>query len=396
MRIRALVTFALISAFGCGSSDDEAPPASPPDGVSCSSAVGAADADGALRAAEGAQAGACVVLTGSSYVGLALSLKPGVMLVGAKGMRPKITPAEGVPGIVLADGAGLANVDVVGAPQSGIVALGAHARVKDVAVSGAKGAGLFAACAEDCAAGAIALEDVTLEKNHVGLMAVSGLVTIVRGRIAENGNDSLTSGIGLVATGGAKIDLDGTVIEKNLATGILVDGKGTAVHAKDAKVLDNGERGIWAQDVDGTLDAPSLRLESTEVARNKIVGVGALESRGIIVVGGRIADTVAAPVVTNLATTEPVGDGFGVFTGSGDVKIDGTVLEGNARAAGIIDGSDRGIIVVGGRVTAGASGLKVVIQNTTATIDIAEDLKSVPDEALGVSTTKVTVPSVGP
>jgi hypothetical protein len=111
-------------------------------------------------------------------------------------------------------------------------------------------------------------------------------------------------------------------------------------------------------------------------------------------VGGRIAETVAAPLVTNLATTEPVGDGVGVF-GSGDVKLEGAEIESNARAAGVIDGSDRAIIIVGGKVAAGASGLKVVIQNTKSEgLQIPEADRSVPEKALGVSAPKLVLPPV--
>ena len=188
------------------------------------------------------------------------------------------------------------------------------------------------------------------------------------------------------------LDLDGVVIEKNSGTGILVDGAATRLTAKNAKVLENGERGIWIQGAEGTLDAPALKLEGTEVAKNKIVGVGAIDSRGIIVVGGRIGDTLAAPVVTNIAKTEQVGDGLGIFRKTGDVRVTDTVLEANARAAGIIDGSDRGIIVVGGKITAGASGLKVVVQNTTSTVEIGEDERSVPPEPLGIAASTIQVP----
>lgn len=388
MKIRflswVLLAPALASA-GCGSSDDAAatPHATP---YVCTSTIAAADAADLAGKASGSGEGTCIVLTGASYdLGAALVVKHGIIVVGGKDVRPVIRGA----GIKL-DGGKLAYASVEGATGVGVAIGQGGGGMFDVVVTGAKSAGVT------IAGGEARLESVRIEKNAIGLFAGGGTTTVVGGRIAENGNSSLTSGLGLVASNGAKLALDGVTIEKNGATGVLVDGATTTVSMKDAKVLDNGERGVWVQGAEGTLDAPALRLEQTEVARNKIVGVGALESRGIIVVGGRVAETQAVPVVTNLATTEPVGDGVGVFTGAGDVKIDGTLLEANARAAAIIDGSDRGIIVVGGKVTAGASGLKVVIQNTTAKVDVADDLKSVPTKALGVSATKVKVPEVAP
>jgi hypothetical protein len=388
VKIRLLSLVLLSPAFGCagcaGSDDVSATPHAMP--YTCTSTVAAADAADLASKASGSAEGTCVVLNGASYeLGAALVVKHGIIVVGGKDVRPVIRGA----GIKL-EGGKLAYATVEGATGVGVAIGQDGGGMFDVVVTGAKTAGVT------IAGGDVRLESVSLEKNAIGMMATGGNVTMTGGRVAENGDTSLTSGLGLVAANGAKLSLDGVTVEKNAATGVLVDGAATTLAMKNAKVLDNGERGVWVQSAEGTLDAPALRLEQTEVARNKIVGVGALESRGIIVVGGRVADTQALPVVTNLATTEPVGDGFGVFSGTGDVKIDGTLVEANARAAGIIDGSDRGIIVVGGKVTAGASGLKVVIQNTTANVDIADDLKSVPTKALGVSATKVKVPSVAP
>jgi hypothetical protein len=112
-------------------------------------------------------------------------------------------------------------------------------------------------------------------------------------------------------------------------------------------------------------------------------------------VSGRIADTVAAPVVTDLSSTESVGDGFGVFAGSGDFKVDGTTVETNARAAGVIDNSDRGIIIVSGVVGTSGSGLKIVVQNSKgADVQVAAGDLSVPPKALGVSAPKLSLPPV--
>ncbi len=389
MKIRLLALLLLsptLGCAGCGSSDDA--PAAIPHAMPyvCASTVGATDAADLVAKAGGSGDGTCIVLNGASYeLGAALVVKQGIIVVGGKDVRPVIRGG----GIKL-EGGKLAYASIEGAPGVGVAVGQGGGAMFDVVVTGAKTAAVA------MASGEARFENVSLEKSAIGLFAGGGTLTMIGGRIAENGNASLTSGLGLVAANGAKLNLEGVVVEKNTATGVLVDGAATTVTMKDSKVLDNAERGIWAQGIEGSLDAPSLRLEGTEVARNKIVGVGALESRGIIVVGGRVADTKAAPVVTNLATTEDVGDGFGVFTGSGDFKVDGTTVEANARAAGIIDGSDRGIIVVGGKVSAGASGLKVVIQNTTAKVDVADDLKSVPTKALGVSATKIKVPEVAP
>ena len=71
--------------------------------------------------------------------------------------------------------------------------------------------------------------------------------------------------------------------------------------------------------------------------------------------------------------------------------IDGTLLDANARAALLVDGSDDGTLVVRADVRPGASGLKVVIQNTNAAVEMGDELRSVTPHPLGVITTKVVL-----
>ena len=70
-------------------------------------------------------------------------------------------------------------------------------------------------------------------------------------------------------------------------------------------------------------------------------------------------------------------------------------LVARARAAGVIDGSDRGIIIVSGKVGPGPSGLKFVVQNTKgADVQIPEADRSVVSKPLGVSAPKLALPPV--
>jgi hypothetical protein len=371
----------LASCAACSSSTtDGGAPGSPPDDVACSSVVTAASSDDVQSALDNAPNGACVVLTASSYggPGTPFTVKNGVTLVGGKGVRP------GVDRAIIVVGGKVRNLDVTNVAGVGITLEGSSA-LYDVKVSGAKTAGVTVIHEAT-------LENVVLEKNAIGLLAKGAKVTIKGGRIAENGSSSLSSGAGVIVYSGTTLDLDGTVIEKNDGPGIVVDGTSSRLVARNVKVLDNAAQGVWVQGAEGTLDAPAALIEGSEVSRNKLVGVGALESRGIIVVGGRIGETRAAPTVTNIAKTEDVGDGLGIFKG-GDVRVTDANLESNARAAGIIDGSDRGIIVVGGKVTAGPSTLKIVVQNTSAKVEIGAELRSETAEPLGIMAAKVQIPS---
>lgn len=376
---RLLALLPLVVACG-SSSTGGGSPGSAPDDVACASVVSAASADDVQSALDRAPKGACVVLTGSSYgPGAEYTVKEGVTLAGGKGLRP------GVDRGIIVVGGRVANLDVTSSAGIG-VALSGGATLTDVKVAGAKSAAVTVT-------GDATLDEVVLERSAIGLFAKGAKITMKGGRVAENGSTSLTSGAGIIGTQATTLDLDGVVVEKNDGPGIVVDGASSKLVARNTRVLDNGGQGVWLQNTEGSLDAPAARLEESEVARNKLVGVGALESRGIIVVGGRIGETRAAPTVTNLAKTEEIGDGLFVFKG-GDLEVRGTTLEANARAAGIIDGSDRGIIVVGGKVTAGPSGLKVVVQNTTASVEIGSELRSETSMPLGVLTAKMTIPSL--
>jgi hypothetical protein len=393
-----IVSIAVVSALaaGCGSSDSAK--SDPPDGIACSSVTSGGGSSGTLAGSlSAAQTGSCIVLEpGIGYSGTFV-VPSGVTLTGPRGARSTISAGTGKdPLVTLGEGAKLVNVDVVNATAVGVAVRAANATLQDVHVTGAKTAAVGILCTGDgCGSGVITLKDLNLEKSELGLWVSGAHVAMSGGRSGENGGTGLTSGLGIVAANGAKLELDGVTVEKNQATAVLIDGAQTTATINNSTIQDNSDRGVWAQKVAGSLSAPAVQITGSTIVRNKIVGVGSVEARGIIIVGGRVAETQAAPVVTNLAATEQVGDGFGVFSQSTDWKIDGTVVEANVRAAGLIDdGSKQGIIIVGGKISAGASGYKVVVQGTDASaVQLADTDKSSAPE-LGVSSPKISLPPV--
>lgn len=387
IRARACLLALGIAVVACD--PDES--AAPPDGVSCTETKVASDAAGLTAALASAPAGSCVVVQALELQG-EFMVPDGVVLAGARDGHPSLVPTKDAPVVRIGKGSVVANlrIDARNVSRSGLLVEGPDAKVRNVEVTGSKGAGIEV----HVASGVLELTDVAVEKNAAGLVATGGRILMRGGRAAENGGMSLASGYGIVAAGTADLELEGVTIEKNELVGLLVDGAQTRTSVKNAKVVDNGARGIWLQRVEGTLSAPSVRIEGTEVARNKLVGVGSFESRGIIIVGGRVGDTLAAPVVTNLSKTEQVGDGIGIFGGTSDFEIKDTTIEANARAAGVIDGSDRGIIIVGGKIGAGPSGLKFVVQNSTAEVQIADADLSAPPAVLGISAERIPVPGL--
>ena len=392
--VPAAVVVALASGLpGCSSDDDDG--ASPPDGVTCASVSRADNAQTLVNAAANTAAGGCVVVSGALTSTSPVIVAEGVTLVGAKGTRPSIavTEAVGTSAIYLGARAQLGNLDVVAAPKVGVSLTGTDVRIFDVKVTGAKNAGIAIMPVNDAVTAT--LEDVVAEKNGYGVYANGDGVTLTMkgGRISENGGTSLSAGAGLVAVAGAHVTLDGVTIEKNEGTGVLLDGAKTRAVVRTSTVAENRERGIWAQGLQGTLDEPALAVHDTQVSKNRIVGVGGVELKGIIIVGGSVKETVASPVPTNLATNELVGDGVGIFGGSTDFKIERTNFASNERAAGVVDGSEVGIIIVGGKVEPGP-GLKFVVQNSKADVQIADSDKSVLDKPLPISAPKIQTPNV--
>jgi hypothetical protein len=366
----------------------------PPAGVQCGSTNAAATSAEARAALAGAGDGACVVLTSTSYEG-PFVVPAGAKLVAASGSRAAITSvAEGEPALSLGERSEAAFLDVRSSPGVGVAVRAASARLSSVHVTSARTAALAVLCREGCSGGEVTLTDVTLEKSGLGLWVSGAHVLMTGGRSAEHASDSLSAAAGVIAQEGARIELDGVTVENNAGVGVLIDGAATTAVVKSGSISDNAERGLWAQRVAGTSAAPAVRIEGTTFERNRIVGLGGLEARGIIVVGGRVADTVSAPVVTDLATTEQVGDGVGLFGGTGDVRLENLTLEANARAAGIIDAGNAGIIVVGGKVTAGPSGLKFVVQDTSATVEVPAGSRSDAPARLGISAPRLALPAV--
>lgn len=388
-----------VAGAGCSSSSSSTGEVPSGLGLSCATTTSAHDAASAQSSLAEAKPGACVVLPAGSYAG-PFNVPAGVGLVAQAGARVTITGGTAQePAVSLGEGAELAGVDVVGSGGVGIALRAANALVASVTVSGAKNAAFAVLCREEstpgCKTGTVSLTDVQLSTSGLGLWVSGAHVVMKGGGSTSHAGTSLAAAAGVIAQDGAKLDLENVTVEKNEGVGILVDGAATTASIKKANVNENGERGIWAQRVAGTLDSPAIRIEECQLTKNKIVGLGAVESHGIIIVGGKISDTVAAPLVTNLESTESIGDGIGIFSKSGDFKLESTLLEANARAAGVIDGSERGIIIVGGKVGAGASGLKIVVQNSkSADVQVSKDDLSTTTKPLGISAPNLALPPV--
>lgn len=389
------VLAATVATSACKSSDE---PAQAPDGVSCSSVVAVGDGAWAQRELANAAPGSCVVLKGGPATPAAISVPKGVTFAAGKGERPVLTGASDEPVVTLAEGAQLVGIQIQTSKGVGVAVRGPKAKVRDVSITGAGSAAVAVLCSPSCvepADSTIELSQVKLAQSQMGLWVSGAHVSWTSGESRDHASTGLAVAAGVVAQDGARVDLTGVIVARNQGVGILLDGEATGGVLKDVQVTENSERGLWAQRLKGTLEKPALRIEGSSVfSKNRIVGVGGLEARGIIFVGGRVQDTQASPTVTNLGQTEQVGDGIGLFGQSGDVKLDGVDLSGNARAAALVDNGTRGIIFVGGRVQTAGEQLKVVVQNTTEPVTVDAANVSKLEKPIGVNAPKLPTATI--
>ena len=347
-----------------------------PMGLDCTNLVSAGADGGSLAAAlGGASPGTCVLLEQGTYDG-AFSVPAGVTIASPQGVRGILrggtttTPTVSLTG---AAGSGLSHLDVQVMGGIGVAIDGGPVLISDVTVSGAGGAAASASCSTPCtSASAVTFSNVDLGSSVVGLEANGAYVAWTGGAAHDNVTmTQLAGGDGIVATHGATLALTGVTVANNAAVGVLVDGAGhTTATLANVTVSGNLARGIWAQNLDGSADAPALTLAQTTVTQNHIVGVGVLASSGVVITGGSIDSTVDGPVATGIAEVDDVGDGVELLAQTRDVRIDSVAIANNARAAGLVDAAGTGIHVVSSDVKAGASSLLFVIQRSTQPVDV--------------------------
>jgi hypothetical protein len=387
-------TFCFAAALA-GCSDDEP---SAPSGVSCNE-VFDAGADGASlsSALAQAQSGDCVVAETNTYQG-SFQVKAGVTLVAADGATPTIQGVADQPAVKVIGGTGSSVIGfTVTGGSIGVFVEGTQARLESLVVSGATRSA-FAGWRDIALGGpdtlpadGILLTDVDLSQSATGLWASNVRVTLDGGSIHDNAGVSLTGGYGLVAVNGTQLTVTGTVVEAN-SYGVVLDGAGgTVASLTSMGVLGNLERGIWAQKLVGTLQQPALSVQDTTIEANSLVGLGALQSKGIIIIGGKISGTLAKPIVVDLNTVD-VGDGLGLFEDSGDVSLDNVVLENNARSQALVDQAGANIVIAG-PVQPTGSQLKVVVQNSTETVQVDAANVSTPAEPLAIGAGALTIDS---
>lgn len=366
-----------------------------PEGTRCTKTVTAGMGAQALADALAlAQPGTCVVAAPGTYAA-SFTVPPGVILAADLGSSVVVQgAAPEAAALTLGAGAVVSEVTVATTLALGISGVGGGARLINVKVSGARSAGVVFWCEDDCRVDPTLLINAQLTANAVGLLVHGANVKVTGGTVSGSTSAELASGYGVVASAGAQLQLVDTVVDRNEALGVLIDGaRGTQTTLQRVAVRDNG-RGVWAQDLDGTAAAPRLTLEGCTLERNTLVGLGMRASRGVRVQGGRVASTLLGPAGTGTpGVFVTVGDGLGLFVGSGEVQVDGVTLDDNQRSQVLIDSGAAGLAVTGGAVTPKAGQLGVVVQRTTPMVIAPSITVPQPGQELPFAAPAIAVPT---
>ncbi len=337
-----------------------------PSGVTCRDTI-TVEKDGAALSSTlaAAPAGSCVLAKAGTYRGN-FDVPENVLLLGdSAGPTVLQGDADSAPAVRLHPGSGLFRAQVLapsGPKGVGVSIITGPVRIQDVEVSGARSVGIYAICTEDCGRPDLLsrLDSVSIHGNSIGLWTQGAQLQVTGGRIAEQIPASLTSGLGVIASHGAKLTMNGSVVEKNGFVGVLIDGAGgTEAALSEVSVLDNQDRGIWGQQLTGTSAAPKLTVERCNIERNRLAGIGLRASSGARISGGRIAAT--GPV-------QDAADGVGLFEGTGQVLVDGVALNQNQRSQVLVDNGAEGIVISNCDVQAAGSQQGVVVQGTNAAV----------------------------
>ncbi|MHB8878514.1 MAG: right-handed parallel beta-helix repeat-containing protein [Myxococcaceae bacterium] len=395
---RAALMGLLLAAAGCGSLRSSTDPTKPKDLVCGKLFLASGTSEKLAAALLSAGGGDCVVAEGATYhgsftvptdVSLVANAGATVLLVGDSADEPALRVMGG-PRSTIRD------IKVASAAGVGIVVDPGPAFLVSVSVTKAGRSGLLASCSgAECAADSMESQFTDLEITHcgIGLWLAGARASVVRGRVAESQARGLTTGHGVIASHGAFAKLTGTVIEDNQELGILVDGaNGTRVILSDVKVLRNQGRGVWAQWLLGSDLAPALVIEGTGtlIDANRFAGVGARESLGISIAGATISNTVKASIPVTLGNFEDVGEGVGLFAGTGATRLESVSLTGNFRSQVLVDDGAAGIHIVN-PATVGGGRFNIVVQKTTAAVEAPADRLSHPAAELFVSAPTVPV-----
>jgi hypothetical protein len=304
----------------------------------CASIYEVSPGDDVAASLTEAASGDCVWLDAGDHSIDALTVPVGVTLF-ANGDATLQSTDDSATVVTLSDAASLHSLSIAGGGR-GVEALGNNL-VQDISITGSDAIGISIDCG-DC--GPVTLDGVDQMGAENGL-ALSGTEVIVfNSTFSNNGTLTAVGGWGIVASNGAELTLDKVDVSAN-DYAILADGADTRVYATDIVATDNAERGVWVQNLTGTLDEPAVTIEgeNTRIEGNGGVGFGAWHTLGIIITNGWFRNTSTIPIQTDIAESFEMADGLAFYEGTGQATITDAVFAHNERSQVLLDSPGAGL-----------------------------------------------------
>ena len=349
----------------------------PPQGLMCDRIV---IPPGGLEASlKSATAGDCIILPSGTYSGTFV-LPENVTLAASDGATVTLTGGDPVLTVKGGSRSIVRGLRIVGGSGSGIAIEPGPVQLISVAVTQSQKSAITATCSRpDCDEREIAMTDCEVTQSAVGLRILGARVSVQGGRIAEQLGTSLSSGSGVVASEGAALALRGVTIERNQNIGVLLDGAATRATVDSCTIRENSGRGLWAQGQTADAGVQTVTVTGGEISANSLMGIGARDTSGLVIRQTRILTTKAIRVPIDISTSEDIGDGIGLFTGTRAVTIEAVTAENNARAQVIADSAGLGVTVSG---TVSGGRFRVVVQRPVAPVMVEQALLDAPASEL--------------
>ncbi len=313
--------------------------------------------------------GDCVILPSGTYTG-SFVLPEDVSLAASAGATVTLTGGDPVLSVRGGSRSSVQGLRIVAGSGSGIVIEPGPVKLVSVSVTQSAKNGLTATCTRsDCDEREVTLTDCELSQNAVGLRVKGARVRVEGGRIAEQAGKSLSAGSGVVGSDGASITLNAVIIEGNENIGVLLDGAATRSTIDACVVKNNQGRGIWAQGQTQPDGGATVTVTGGEVSGNRLLGIGARDSAGLVVRQVVVQDTVAVRVPIDIARSEDVGDGVGLFSGTTNATLENITSRRNARAQLLADDCGQEVKVIDPTLSGGL--FRAVIQRASVPVQVA-------------------------
>ncbi|MBK6689263.1 MAG: right-handed parallel beta-helix repeat-containing protein [Deltaproteobacteria bacterium] len=382
-RLKALLALPL--CWACGA---EAPP-----GLECPGQIRIAADSAELSAALAAAVdGDCVGLESGVYTGpFAITSGIGLGPV-AEAEVNLVATAETIPLTIRAADVTVTDLDLTGPSLIALQINAAPVTINAVDLANARRAAVEIRCEEQgCLTpnGQVLLAGVAISGSNNGVILDGARLRAEGCRVEGSTTQSLSGGIGLVATGSAHVELISTNFTDN-DYGLIVDGAGTTAILDGTTVQGSRERGVWAQGLRGTIGAPSLSVgNGSRLANNRVVGLGSIDSQGLAIRDSQLVDTVLTRISINVVETAEIGDGLGLFAQSGDVVVERSVLTGNGRAQAVVDRGGANLNFGNNQID---GALKLVVQATASPVVAPAGDLSTPPMPLPIAANPITLP----